>query len=41
VLFSNRPLATDDANIVDLAATTLDLFGVPCPDHVDGRSLLP
>lgn len=41
VLFSNLELDANDANIIDLAATTLDLFGVPKPEYMEGKSLLP
>lgn len=40
VLFSNLKLAGAGANIVDLAPTVLDLFGVERPAYLDGKSLL-
>jgi predicted AlkP superfamily phosphohydrolase/phosphomutase len=40
VLFCNRKLNLDDPDIVDLAPTTLDLFGVEKPAYMDGKSLL-
>ncbi len=40
VLFCNRKLDLTDPNIVDLAPTTLDLFGVPKPAYMDGKTLL-
>ena len=40
ILFSNLPLRTDGASIVDLAPTTLDLLGVGAPPYFDGKSLL-
>lgn len=40
ILFSNLKLDPQDANIIDLAPTTLDLFGVPKPKYMDGKSLL-
>ena len=40
VLFSNRRLNTAEPSIWDIAPTALDLFGVPIPAHMDGRSLL-
>jgi predicted AlkP superfamily phosphohydrolase/phosphomutase len=39
VLFCNRPVAVEDPSIVDLAPTILDLYGVPAPSHMEGRSL--
>ncbi|MDB5335551.1 MAG: type phosphodiesterase/nucleotide pyrophosphatase [Planctomycetaceae bacterium] len=42
VLFCNRSLVTDrGASILDLAPTILELFGVPAPGYLDGKSLLP
>lgn len=40
VLFSNRPLNTRTPAIIDIAPSVLDLFGLPIPDHMDGRPLL-
>ena len=40
VLFCNRKLDPRDPNIVDVAPTVLDLFGVPKPSYMDGNSLL-
>ena len=40
VLFSNRKLSTEDPSIVDLAPTTLELFGIRKPAYMDGKSLL-
>ena len=40
VLFCNRKLDLTDPNIVDLAPTTLDLFGVRKPAYMDGKTLL-
>ena len=40
VLFSSLRLNNGDASIVDLAPTVLELFGVPVPTYMDGRSLL-
>ncbi len=39
VLYSNRKFTADQANIRDLAPTTLDLFGVPAPAVMKGRRL--
>ena len=40
VLFSSLGLNNNNASIVDLAPTVLELFGLPVPPYVDGRSLL-
>ncbi len=40
VLFCNRELDLTDPNIVDLAPTTLDLFGVRKTAYMDGKTLL-
>ena len=40
VLFCNRALSLDDPEIVDLAPTTLDLFGIEKPAYMDGKSLV-
>ncbi len=40
MLFSNRKIDRNDPNIVDLAPTALDLFGVKKPAYMDGESLL-
>ena len=41
ILFANRRLETETPSIMDLAPTVLDLFGVPIPGYMDGKSLLP
>lgn len=41
VLLCNRKLRTDGANIVDLAPTVLELFGLRKAEYMDGKSLLP
>jgi predicted AlkP superfamily phosphohydrolase/phosphomutase len=43
VLFSSRPLHPGDRDpaIADLAPTLLDLFGIPPPKYMDGKSLAP
>jgi len=40
ILFSNLKLRSDAANIIDLAPTALELFGVAKPAYMDGKSLL-
>jgi predicted AlkP superfamily phosphohydrolase/phosphomutase len=40
VLFCSRKLNLDDPDIVDLAPTALDLFGIEKPAYMDGKSLL-
>ena len=40
VLFSNRKLNVDSPEIVDLAPTTLEVFGLRKPGYMDGKSLL-
>ncbi|MFG0319225.1 MAG: alkaline phosphatase family protein, partial [Planctomycetota bacterium JB042] len=39
VLFSNCPIDTEEARIMDLAPTILKLFGIDPPAHMDGKSL--
>ncbi len=39
VIFSDRPLNTDQPDIMDLGPTALHLFGVPVPDYMQGRPL--
>lgn len=41
VLFSSVKLDSQDAEIIDLAPTILEMFGVPRPEYMDGESLLP
>ncbi|MDD8027828.1 MAG: alkaline phosphatase family protein, partial [Acidobacteriota bacterium] len=40
VLFSNLKLNASSPSIMDVAPTVLELFGLPAPAHMDGRSLL-
>ena len=40
VLFSNWKLNEGDANILDMAPTTLDLLGLQKPEYMEGRSLV-
>ena len=39
MFFCNRAIEAQEADIVDIAPTVLDLFGVTKPAHMDGRSL--
>jgi predicted AlkP superfamily phosphohydrolase/phosphomutase len=39
VLFCNRAIAAEQPRLLDIAPTVLDLFGVPVPEHMDGRVL--
>ena len=40
VLFSNRKIEAADPGIEDMAPTALDLFGIPAPPYMEGKSLL-
>jgi predicted AlkP superfamily phosphohydrolase/phosphomutase len=40
MLFCNRPIDTDTPNIIDIAPSVLDLFGVPIPGHMDGKPIM-
>jgi predicted AlkP superfamily phosphohydrolase/phosphomutase len=40
VLFCNRPIESENCRLLDIGPTVLDLFGVPVPDHVDGKPLV-
>ncbi|MFO0841737.1 MAG: alkaline phosphatase family protein [Gemmataceae bacterium] len=39
VLFCNRPIATENPRLLDIARTVLDLFGVAVPEYMDGKVL--
>jgi predicted AlkP superfamily phosphohydrolase/phosphomutase len=39
VLFANHPVETDNPRLMDLGPTILQLFGVPVPEHMDGKVL--
>ncbi len=39
VFWCNREIAVEDPSIMDLAPTALDMFGVPIPPYMQGRSL--
>jgi len=41
MFFCNRPIASPHIHIQDIAPTVLDLFGVPAPAYMDGRSFMP
>jgi len=41
MLFSNRTIATESPNIMDIGPTVLDLFGIEVPPYCDGKSLIP
>ena len=40
MFFCNRPIDVDLPNIVDIAPTVLDLFGVAIPAHMDGKPIM-
>ncbi len=40
VLFCNYHINRKDVSITDIAPTALDLFGVPVPGHMDGKSMI-
>ncbi len=37
VLFANRPILGERHSIADVAPTILQLFGLPVPQHMDGK----
>ncbi len=37
VLFCNRPIEAENVRLMDIGPTVLQLFGVPIPDHMDGK----
>jgi predicted AlkP superfamily phosphohydrolase/phosphomutase len=39
VLFCNHPIQAENVRIMDLGPTILRLFGVPVPEHMDGKAL--
>jgi predicted AlkP superfamily phosphohydrolase/phosphomutase len=39
VLFCNRPIDTEKCRLMDIGPTVLDLFGLPVPEHMDGKPL--
>lgn len=40
MFFCNRPIDRERPHITDIAPTVLDLFGVPIPPHMDGKSIM-
>jgi predicted AlkP superfamily phosphohydrolase/phosphomutase len=40
ILFCNRVLQTEGAEIIDIGPTVLDAFGIPIPRYMDGKTLL-
>ncbi len=40
VLFCNRPVVGDNCRLMDIGPTVLSLFGVPIPEHMDGKVLV-
>ncbi len=39
VLFCNRQIDTENARLMDIGATVLDMFGVTVPGYMDGKPL--
>jgi predicted AlkP superfamily phosphohydrolase/phosphomutase len=37
IFLVNRPMTVDSPNIIDIAPTTLDLFGLKAPSYMEGR----
>jgi hypothetical protein len=40
VFFANRKMRDGEMRIIDVAPTALELFGIPAPAYMDGKSLL-
>jgi predicted AlkP superfamily phosphohydrolase/phosphomutase len=40
ILFCNRPVETANPRLIDVAPTVLSLFGIPVPDHMDGKAMV-
>jgi predicted AlkP superfamily phosphohydrolase/phosphomutase len=38
-LMSNRPIASGEPSIMDIAPTVLKYFGLPIPSEIDGKPL--
>jgi len=41
IFFSNRKLQAEDVNILDFYPTVMGYLGIPVPDVVDGKALVP
>ncbi len=39
ILFCNQPIHAENPRLLDIAPTILNVFGVPVPDYMDGRTL--
>jgi hypothetical protein len=39
ILFCNQPVRNENPRLIDIAPTVLNLFGVPVPEHMDGKVL--
>ena len=40
VLFCNHKVDDEDPELIDIAPTALELFGIKPPDHMDGKSII-
>jgi predicted AlkP superfamily phosphohydrolase/phosphomutase len=40
ILFSNRPIESENPRLIDIGPTVLSQFGVPVPEYMDGRPLV-
>lgn len=40
MIFSNREVGVDDPGIEDLAPTTMSMFGLKPPRHMEGRPII-
>jgi predicted AlkP superfamily phosphohydrolase/phosphomutase len=40
IFFVNQPLKASAPNIIDIAPTTLDLFGIKPPSYMEGRIIV-